>query len=121
VGDRPVTGQGIEATYFGRTAVVPDGHAVLARRFGAKIVPSFLFLTKDGLYDLVLDEPITPRVTDDEEADVRDAVERVLSVFERHVRACPEQWYVFRPVANRQKTPEGRTRVRAARPTAARA
>jgi KDO2-lipid IV(A) lauroyltransferase len=129
VGDRPVTGQGIEATYFGRTALVPDGHAVLARRFGAKIVPSFLFLNENGLYDLVVDDPISPEITDDVEADVRGAVERVLRVFERHVKAHPEQWYVFRPVwdvrcqarRSRTRARARRARVRAARPSAARA
>jgi KDO2-lipid IV(A) lauroyltransferase len=98
VGDRPVTGRGIEAQFFGRATLVPDGHAVLARRLGATIVPCFLLMTEDGRYDLVVEEPIVPRTTADEQADVRDCVGRCLSVVERNVRAHPEQWYVFRPV-----------------------
>jgi KDO2-lipid IV(A) lauroyltransferase len=98
VGDRPVTGQGIHARFMGRTALMPDGHAVLARRLGATIVPCFLLMTDGGRYDLIVDDPIVPRVTADEEADIRDCVDRCLGVVERHVRAHPDQWYVFRPM-----------------------
>ena len=98
VGDRPVTGQGIEAEYFGRPALVPDGHATLARRLGATLHPTFCLLQPDGRYDIVLEDPIVPRVTDDEDADVRDTVERCLRVFEEQVRRNPDQWYVFRPI-----------------------
>jgi Kdo2-lipid IVA lauroyltransferase/acyltransferase len=98
VGDRPVTGRGIEALFLGRTTLVPDGHAVLARRLGATVLPCFLLMGDGGRYDLIMDDPIVPRVTADEKADVRDCVERCLGVLERHVRAHPEQWYVFRPV-----------------------
>lgn len=98
VGDRPTTGQGIMVTYFGREALMPDGYAVLARRFGATIVPTFLVMTPEGKHRFMIDKPITPRVTDDFDADVRDCVERSIKVLERYVREYAEQWYVFRPV-----------------------
>jgi Kdo2-lipid IVA lauroyltransferase/acyltransferase len=97
-GDRAVTGQGIRMEYFGRPALVPDGHAVLARRFHVPILPGFFVRSPDGRYDCVIDEIIEPRETDDFDADVRDCVERCLRVFERHVKEHPEQWYVFRPI-----------------------
>jgi KDO2-lipid IV(A) lauroyltransferase len=77
---------------------MPDGYAVLARRFGATIVPTFLVMTPEGKYKFMIDEPIRPRVTDDFDADVRDCVERSIRVLERYVRRYAEQWYVFRPV-----------------------
>jgi KDO2-lipid IV(A) lauroyltransferase len=98
VGDRPVTQQGIYAPFFGKPALVPDGHAVLARRLGANIVPTYCVMNRDGLYDFIVDEPIVPRRTDDQDADVRDTVDRCLSSVERYIRKFPEQWYVFRPV-----------------------
>jgi KDO2-lipid IV(A) lauroyltransferase len=100
VGDRPVTGQGIRMEFMGRSTLVPDGYALLARRLGATIVPCFLFIAEGGRYDLVTDEPIAPRVTGDEGADVRDCVSRCLAVVERRVREHPDQWYVFRPIWN---------------------
>jgi KDO2-lipid IV(A) lauroyltransferase len=98
VGDRPVTGQGIRIEYFGREALLPDGYAVLARRFGASVVPTFMLMNEDGKYEFVVDDPVSPRVTDDVTADVRDLAERCVKVFEAYIRRYPEQWYVFRPV-----------------------
>jgi len=98
VGDRPTTGQGVEATYFGRPTLVPDGHATLARRLRVPLYPTFCLLQSDGRYEFTVQDPIVPRVTDDEQADVRDTVDRCLRVIEDAVRNHPEQWYVFRPV-----------------------
>ncbi len=97
-GDRPVTGQGIRMPYFGRPALVPDGHAVLARKFGGVILPGVLVKRDDGRYEYKIEPPIVPQVTDDFDADVRDCVEKCLRVFERFIRANPEQWYVFHPI-----------------------
>jgi KDO2-lipid IV(A) lauroyltransferase len=98
VGDRPVTGQGIFAEYFGEKTLVPDGHAVLARRLGATIVPSFLVMLKNGRYDFIVDEPIAPEITDDPEADIRNCVDKCLRIFERYIREYRDQWYAFRPI-----------------------
>jgi KDO2-lipid IV(A) lauroyltransferase len=98
VGDRPVTGQGIRAEYFGKEALVPDGYAVLARRFGASVVPTFLIMTPGGRYQFMMEEPIVPRITDDVTADIRDCVGRTLAVLEKYIGRYPEQWYVFRPI-----------------------
>ncbi|MEA3409056.1 MAG: lysophospholipid acyltransferase family protein [Candidatus Eisenbacteria bacterium] len=98
VGDRSTTGQGIRVPFFGREALVPDGYAVLARRFGARIIPTFMVMTPAGKHEFTLDDPIVPRVTDDVDADVRDTVERTVAVLERHIRRYPEQWYVFSPI-----------------------
>jgi lauroyl/myristoyl acyltransferase len=97
-GDRAVTGQGILMPYFGTPAIVPDGHAALARRFGAVIVPGFLIKRDDGRYDFLTNDIIEPRTTDDIEGDIRDCVERCLRVFEQRIAEHPEQWYVFRPI-----------------------
>jgi KDO2-lipid IV(A) lauroyltransferase len=101
VGDRPTTGQGIRATFFGKDALVPIGHTLLARRLGVKIIPTFLVVGEDGRYELLLDEPIVPNVTDDEEADVRECTDRCLRVFERYISTYRDQWYVFRPIWDR--------------------
>jgi len=118
VGDRPTTGQGIVMPFFGRPTLVPNGHAVLARRLGATIVPGFVLLNGDGKYELHVEEPIEPRRTDDVDADVRDCVARCLRVFERYIRKYRDQWYVFRPVWNiprrRRRRPRPPRRARRA-------
>jgi lauroyl/myristoyl acyltransferase len=37
----------------------------------------------------------------DRDADVRNGVQRFAEVFERYVRAHPEQWTVFQPIWGR--------------------
>ncbi len=98
VGDRPTTGQGIRVPFFGREALMPDGYALLARRLGAIIVPTFMVMAPEGKHEFILDEPMAPRVTGDFDADVRDTVERAVAVLEHYVRRYPEQWYVFSPI-----------------------
>ncbi len=98
VGDRAVTGQGITMRYFGRDFLAPDGYAVLARRFGAAIVPTFCFKQENGVYEFMTTDPIRIEPTDDAEADIRDCVARVLAVIEQQVRLFPDQWYAFRPI-----------------------
>lgn len=98
VGDRPVTGQGVMSDFFGKPALMPDGYAVLARRLRARVVPTFLVMRPDGMYEFLIEEPIEPRVTDDEESDVRDLIIRCTAVFERYADRYREQWYVFRPI-----------------------
>jgi len=103
VGDRPVTGHGITIDFFGRPTLVPEGYALLARRLGARIVPGFMVMNENGLYDMVFEEPIVPRTTDDEESDIRDTVERCMRLVEQYVRRYPDQWYVFQPVWPRER------------------
>ncbi len=98
VGDRPVTGHGITVEFLGRPTLVPEGHALLARRLGATIVPGFLVMNGDGLYDMIFEDPIRPPETDDEEADVRKTVEQCMALVEKFVRRYPDQWFVFQPV-----------------------
>jgi KDO2-lipid IV(A) lauroyltransferase len=98
VGDRPVTGHGITIDFFGRPTLVPEGYALLARRLDARIVPGFMIMNEQGLYDMTFEDPIVPRRTDDEEGDIRDTVVRCMDIVERYARRYPDQWYVFKPV-----------------------
>ncbi|MCK4513175.1 lysophospholipid acyltransferase family protein [bacterium] len=121
-GDRAVTGQGIRIQYFGRDYLAPDGYAALARRVGALIVPTFCIRQPNGLYDFRTGPPFAPPVTDDEDADVRSCVIRMMGLVEDEVRRYPEQWYVFRPAWESAGLPATdrhharRTRARQSRP-----
>ncbi len=98
VADRAVTGQGIMMKYFGHDFLAPDGYAVLARRFGAKIVPVFCFRRADGRYDFTSEQPIEIVPTDDAEADIRACVSRCLAIVEQQVLTHADEWYAFRPI-----------------------
>jgi KDO2-lipid IV(A) lauroyltransferase len=82
--------------FCGRPAPFPIGSATLARATGAPLVPVFVIAGKDRKKCTVLVEaPIEVAHTRNRDADVRDAMARVVAVYERYVRAYPEQWFNF--------------------------
>jgi lauroyl/myristoyl acyltransferase len=98
--DRAVTGVGERVPFFGRPALLPSAHVVLALRTGASLVPGFAY--RDGRKMRAVFEPALELArTGDREADVREGVRRWAQVLERHIREAPEQWSVFEAVWRR--------------------
>ena len=98
--DRAVTGVGERVPFFGREALLPSAHVVLALRTGASLVPGFAHRegrTMRAVFEPALELPHTG----DHEADVREGVRRWALVLERHIRQTPEQWSVFEAVWRR--------------------
>jgi KDO2-lipid IV(A) lauroyltransferase len=98
--DRAVTGIGETVEFFGRPALLPSAHVALALRTGAALVPAFTWREK-GLLCARIEEPLDLVSSGDRDADVRNGVQRFAEVFERYVRAYPEQWTVFQPIWGR--------------------
>jgi KDO2-lipid IV(A) lauroyltransferase len=98
--DRAVTGIGETVEFFGRPALLPSAHVALALRTGAALVPAFTWREK-GLLCARVEEPLDLVSSGDRDADVRNGVQRFAEVFERYVRAHPEQWTVFQPIWGR--------------------
>jgi KDO2-lipid IV(A) lauroyltransferase len=98
--DRAVTGIGETVEFFGRPALLPSAHVALALRTGAALVPAFTWREK-GLLCARVEEPLDLVSSGDRDADVRNGVQRFAEVFERYVRAYPEQWTVFQPIWGR--------------------
>jgi KDO2-lipid IV(A) lauroyltransferase len=98
--DRAVTGVGERVQFFGRPALLPSAHIVLALRTGAALVPGFAY--RDGRAMRAAFEPALELVrTGDRDADVREGVRRWAEILERHIRERPEQWSVFDAVWRR--------------------
>jgi KDO2-lipid IV(A) lauroyltransferase len=98
--DRAVTGIGERVPFFGRPALLPSAHIVLALRTGAVLMPAFAH--RDGNVLRAVFEPgiELPR-SGDRDTDVREGMRRWVPVLERHIRQAPEQWSVFEPVWQR--------------------
>jgi KDO2-lipid IV(A) lauroyltransferase len=96
--DRDVTGGGVDTTFFGAPARLPDGYARLARRTGSAVVVALPIRNHDDTItvDALLVE--TPPPTADVEADIRAIVRAVLAVVEECVAANPGQWVMFQRV-----------------------
>jgi phosphatidylinositol dimannoside acyltransferase len=97
VADRDLSGNGLAVDYFGRTARMPVGPALLARRTGAEVVPAWSWY--DGTHTHLTIEPPIPVPHD---LPVRAALQQVTQQFaqqlEAVVREHPEDWHVLQRV-----------------------
>lgn len=95
--DRPVA-HGVTVQFFGATVSVPAGAAALALRTGASILPGCLLRNSDGTISGVVDEPIFPEPSGNQEEDVKGLAQRIMTAMESKIRLDPGQWYMFRPM-----------------------
>jgi KDO2-lipid IV(A) lauroyltransferase len=95
LGDRDGSSNTISINFFGRPTDVPVGAAYLALASGAPLIPVFVVLEK-GRYATIMEEPIyLARNRGDQESAIRTGMEQLAAVFERYIRAYPDQWYNF--------------------------
>lgn len=92
VSDRDVRGTGPVLPFFGEPTHVPGGHARLALRTGAWIVPGSTYRLPDRRLVMDIRAPIIPDpATDTEES----LTQRCLLVLEGLIREHPDQWLSF--------------------------
>jgi len=94
--DRHMGGAHLMLPFCGKPAPFPIGPATLARATRCPLVPVFVIAQKDRKRCTVLvEEPIEVAHTRNRDADVREAMERVVEVYERYVKRYPDQWFNF--------------------------
>lgn len=92
-------GPGVEVRFFGCRVGVPGGPAAFACKTGAPIVPASVERVAPGRYHIQVEPALQLRPEDCAgRAGQARIMQRVIEVFERHIRARPEQWYAFRPL-----------------------
>ena len=95
LGDRDGSSHTALFEFFGRPVQIPVGAAYLALASGAPVIPVFVPLV-GGRYSTIMEEPILFQGGRGEhERAIRAGTERLLAVFERYIRAYPDQWYNF--------------------------
>ena len=98
LGDRDITGGGIETDFFGAPAPLAAGPALLALETG--VTPHVFGVWRDerGVYH-GRSEPIPFRAEGTRRERVTTWLEDAANAFERHIAAAPEQWLaVFHPI-----------------------
>jgi lauroyl/myristoyl acyltransferase len=95
--DRAVVGQSIELPFFGATARLPGGPAMLAQRTGAALVGAFGWRL-EGTRMQGEFTPISLALPEEEQQNPEALMRSIVQVMERYIRAHPEQWLVFAPV-----------------------
>src|SRR5512133_2548933 len=95
LGDRDGSSHTIRMDFFGRPTNIPVGAAYLALASGAPIIPVFVLLEK-GRYATIMEQPIFFQGGHGLHGSViSSGMEKLLAVFERYIRAYPDQWYNY--------------------------
>jgi KDO2-lipid IV(A) lauroyltransferase len=103
LGDRDGSSNTIRLDFFGRPTSIPVGAAHLALASGAPLIPVFVVL-EGGRYATIMEEPIYfARNRGEQESAIRAGMEKLTAVFERYIRAYPDQWYNFFPFWEEKK------------------
>jgi KDO2-lipid IV(A) lauroyltransferase len=103
--DRDGSSHTILINFFGQPTNIPVGAAYLALASGAPIIPVFV-LKENGSYSTVMEEPIYVSGGHGERGNaIRSGMEKLLAVFERYIRAYPDQWFNFYDFFGRAQEP----------------
>jgi KDO2-lipid IV(A) lauroyltransferase len=96
VADRDLSRSGIDVKFFGGTARMPAGPALLAIRTSAPLVTAFVSYTKEGIH-IQLDAIAIP--TDgDEDSKVRVVVQRCADNFAIGISKHPQDWHMMQRI-----------------------
>jgi len=97
--DRDILRTGRPVRFFGRPGTFPTGAVEIALRTGAPILPAIVIRDPRDRYIAIGEPPLFLQRTEDHEADVQGAMERILATFEGYIRKYPDQWHVLEPVS----------------------
>lgn len=95
--DRDFFQNGWPVIFFGKETTLPPGPVRLARSAGVPILAAFTRRLKRG-YQLLIEPPFYIERTDDAARDLRSGLQRLVELFERHIREAPDQWVIFQRV-----------------------
>jgi KDO2-lipid IV(A) lauroyltransferase len=81
--------------FFGRSAEIPLGAAYLGLASGAPVLPVFVPL-EGSRYATIMEAPVYfAGGHAAHKSAVLEGTEQILQVFEKYIRAYPDQWYNF--------------------------
>jgi KDO2-lipid IV(A) lauroyltransferase len=95
--DRDFFHNGVAVKFFGEETTLPSGPARIARDSGAPILTVFTKRLSKG-YILTVEEPFYVERSDDARRDIGEAMQKIVTIFERQIRESPEQWVMFQRV-----------------------
>jgi phosphatidylinositol dimannoside acyltransferase len=94
VADRDLSRNGVEVRFFGETARMPGGPALLAATTGAALLPVSLWFTPDGGWGQWIGAPIEPAGKRLAEK-VRSGTQTLADAFEKQIAAHPTDWHML--------------------------
>jgi lauroyl/myristoyl acyltransferase len=88
----------LPATCFGHPVMMPVGPVALARAADVLVVPTFVYRVGRRHYRVVAKKPFRVGRSDDRQADLRAAVDRLAGEVEAAIRRDPFQWKRWEPL-----------------------
>ena len=85
--------EGILVDFFDKPVRHTPSAAILARRFGAIIVPAFITTEDHTHYTITFYKPIQTEKTEDKDKDILDSVQKQAKITEEVIRKKPEEWF----------------------------
>ncbi len=82
----------VPAEFLGHTTGWTPAPATIARFFGVPVLPMFIHQEPGGRHIIEVKAPIQVPKTDDKDADLEEATQAIVRVFEAHIRKYPEDW-----------------------------
>jgi phosphatidylinositol dimannoside acyltransferase len=93
LGDRDLTRRGIDVTFFGETARMPAGPALLAATTGAALLPVGLWFTRDG-WAVRVHPPVQP-AGEQLRDQVAAATQALADTYAAEIAGHPEDWHML--------------------------
>lgn len=90
--DRDLGSKSVDVDMFGNTLKIPVGPALLAKRTGAQLIPTAVYITETGAHCEIL-PPVSDAVV--EQSSPVQITQAVGEALAQLIRAKPDQWYVL--------------------------
>ncbi len=85
--------EGILINFFGKLARHTPSAALIARKTGAAIVPTFITTNDYKTYDITFYEPIITEKTEDNEKDIKKSVQSQANTTQKVIEKKPDEWF----------------------------
>lgn len=96
VADRDLSSSGIPVTFFGKTAKMPAGPAVLAIKEGLPLVAAHVTYTQSGIH--INFQSIEISTLESESEQISETVQRIAFAFEEGIKEAPQDWHMLQRI-----------------------
>jgi KDO2-lipid IV(A) lauroyltransferase len=96
VADRDLSKSGVDVSFFGHSARMPAGPALLAIRTGIPLITAYVSYTTNGIH-IVFNSVDIP-VSGSEEEKVAQVVQRCADLFTKGIASAPQDWHMLQRI-----------------------
>jgi len=97
VADRDMSRNGIEVNFFGHTAKMPAGPAILALKTGSPLITAYIRYLDAGI-EITFDETIKPPICDSEADSIKSITQSMADNFAKRIKASPVDWHMLQRI-----------------------